>query len=90
MEDHISDLVRSIVSGVQNWKPDFTDDLPQKFIGLKTVTLSEAKKDWNRYVDYLRWIDIRSAKRGYLIHRDEDKLAEDLMVAYYESAQRKI
>ena len=90
MEDLISDLVQSIVSGYKNWKPDFTDDLPQKFIPLKTQTLSEALKDWNRYVDVRRYIALRSARNRYLIHHDETKLADDLMEAYYDSDQMKL
>lgn len=90
MEDRISDLVQSIVSGFKNWKPDFTEDLPQKFIPLKTETLSEAKTDWNRYVDVRRYIAFRSARDEYRIHRNEDKLADDLMEAYYDSDLMKL
>ena len=90
MEDLISDLVQSIVSGYKNWKPDFTDDLPQTFIPLKTHTLSEALKDWNRYVSYRRCIALRSARDKYRIHRDELKLADDLMIAYYDADQMKL
>ena len=90
MEDLISDLVQSIVSGYKNWKPDFTDDLPQTFVGLKTETLSEALTDWNRYVDYRRFVALRLARNAYRIHRDELKLADALMEAYYESDQMKL
>ena len=90
MEDLISELVQSVVNGFKNWKPDFTDDLPQTFVGLKTETLSEALTDWNRYVDYRRFIALRSARNAYRIHRDEVKLADDLMIAYYDSQQMKL
>jgi hypothetical protein len=78
------------VNGYKNWKPDFTDDLPQTFVGLKTHTLSEALTDWNRYVSYRRCIALRSARNAYRIHHNELKLADDLMEAYYDSQQMQL
>jgi hypothetical protein len=86
----IDNLVSSVVSGFQNWKSDFTDDLVLTFKhGPPAVTFDEARKEWHRYVDYRRAIDLRKARNEYHIHRNEERLAEDFMVAYYESDELK-
>ncbi len=60
--DLIDGLVSSVVSGFQNWKPDFTEDLVLTFKhGPPAVTFDEARKEWHRYVDYRRAIDLRKA-----------------------------
>jgi hypothetical protein len=88
MEDHIAGLVSSVVNGLLCGKQDFTVDLPKKFVsGPQTYTLEEAYKEWNRYVDYRRAIDLRKARDNYLIHKDKAQLEEDFMVAYYEASR---
>ena len=88
MEDHIAGLVSSVVNGLLFGKQDFTVDLAKKFIsGPQTYTLEDAYKEWNRYVDYRRGLELRKARDNYLIHKDETQLAEDFMVAYYEASR---
>jgi len=86
MENLISDLVRSVIQGFKYGTPDFTNDLPQTFTnGPEAVTREEARKEWHRYADYRRGIDLRKARNHYLIHRNPEILAEEFMEAYYES-----
>jgi hypothetical protein len=88
MEDHIAGLVSSVVRGQYWGKQDFTADLPRKFVsGPDTYTVEEAHKEWNRYVNYRRGLDLRKARDNYLIHKDENQLSEDFMVAYYEASK---
>lgn len=88
MEDHIAGLVSSVVNGELYKKQDFTVDLLKKFVsGPQAYTVEEANKEWNRYVNYRRGLDLRKARDNYLIHKDKTQLEEDFMVAYYEASK---
>jgi hypothetical protein len=88
MEDHIAGLVSSVVNGQLYKKPDFTVDLVKKFVsGPKTYTLEDAHKEWNRYVNYRRGLDLLKARESYITHKNKAQLEEDFMVAYYEASR---
>lgn len=85
MEDLISDLVKSVINGFKYLNRDFTYDLSQTFISKQTNTIEEARDEWNRYAIYRRGIDLIKARNNYYIYRDENKLIEEFMEAYYQS-----
>jgi hypothetical protein len=87
MEEHIQGLVDSVVNAKKNSLPDFTVDLPTTFVN---SSYTDARKEWYRYVEYRKAVDLRHARNSYLWdHHSTEKLAEDFRIAYYMAHEEK-
>jgi hypothetical protein len=86
MEEHIRDLVNSVVSARMYGHQDFTSGLPETFV----CSNAEPQEEWNRYVEYRKTIDLRHAVSEYKwVHRNQTKLADAFMEAYYNASERR-
>ena len=85
MEECIQGLVNSVVNGRMHGLLDFTDDLPKTF----EASDMDPRKEWYRYVEYRKAINLRNARNSYMSHHDREKLAEEFRVAYYLAGEDK-
>jgi hypothetical protein len=85
MEEYIQGLVNSVVNGKMYGLPDFTEDLPKIF----EASDMDPRKEWYRYVEYRKAVNLRNARNSFLVHRDRERLAEDFRVAYYLAGEDK-
>jgi hypothetical protein len=85
MEEYIQGLVNSVVNGRMYRSSDFTEDLPKTF----EASDMDPRKEWYRYVEYRKAINLRNARNSYLTHHDREKLAEDFRIAYYIAGEEK-